>query len=346
MILNRQVRTIGIHVAAWSCFIAYEVAVAESVGTHAGFMQFAVFYALNISLFYFNAEVVLRFASNLRKVAVFMIPLLLLELSIYLVLGLTISYIFSQHQGGYKFSHIGDDAVIALWRAVYFIGLSFGYWFYKRSMQKTREANQLKILQLESEKTHIATQIAYLKSQINPHFLFNSLNYIYNSVNKVSLEAGAEIMLLSEIMRYSLKDGQPDGKVFLYEEIAQIKRYVQLMQLRFSNKLFLILTLPERIEDNPCRIPPLILLTFVENIFKHADLSDEAEPALIAIACDNDELKMRTQNKKRKKRVETGTKIGIHNAKTRLNLHYLSNSFDLTISDSLTHFSVNLRISL
>ncbi|MBS1527430.1 MAG: sensor histidine kinase [Bacteroidetes bacterium] len=352
MIRNKQIRVIAAHAVVWLCFITYEVSVAVTMGSKAGFWEFAVFYVLNILLFYFNSEVVFRFARNPKKVALVLIPFIGSELAVYTILSLLIGvYIYRSQNHWSQVKIVRDDTVRALWRGVYFIGLSTGYWFFKRSITVTREANRLSLLQLkaekskaESDKSLAITQVAYLRAQINPHFLFNTLNYIFNTVDVLSAEASSAILLLSDMMRYSLAETEDDGKVPLSEEIAHIKRYVTLTQLRFSNELFVALHIDMSEDSGSCRVPPLILLTFVENVFKHGDLTDKENPATIKVSYARGELHLSTRNLKRKSLMPPGTRIGIENARTRLNLYYQKEDFHLSVNSTLTHFFVELRI--
>src|SRR5579872_6228224 len=211
MIRNGQMKTVSIHAIAWALFITYEVLVTIVMGGKFYFRDYVFFYTLNICLFYFNADVVFRYASNLKNIAFVIVPLVILELTVYVILGETFNHILNEDPKGW--SAFWNDALKALWRAIYFVGLSTGYWFFKRTIVKTKEANKFKILQLETEATKMqiekdlaVSRVEYLQSQINPHFLFNTLNYIYNSVEKIAPDASNSILLLSEIMHYALSE--------------------------------------------------------------------------------------------------------------------------------------------
>ena len=351
MVSKKTVRAVLLHALAWACFITYEVAVAVSMGSKARFFEFAIYYLLNICLFYFNSEVVFKLTKKPPFIIFVLIPLIILELFAYVGLSVLISwFLYRRHTGWTNNNILRDDIVRSAWRGIYFLGWSVGYWFFKRYIVINRQANELKILSLESEKRtaemekNLAmTQVAYLRSQINPHFLYNSLNYIYDSVQVLSPDISNSVLLLSEIMRYSLNEVGGDGKVSLDEEIAHIKRYIHLMQLRFSNELN-VLFLSDCDKDCGGYIPPLLLLTFVENVFKHGDLSNVARPALIKISCREGSLHLSTANFKRKSHI-LSSHTGIKNAQMRLDLYYPS-AHELTIIDEAEEFMVELRITL
>lgn len=354
MVRNDRTKALIIHIIVWASFIFYEVTIALLMGSKAKFIDFAAFYVLAICLFYFNSDVVFRFSENLKRITLILVPLVLIELATYTVLSLCIGLFIFKSQSGWDTGKIvNDDIVRALWRGIYFIGLSTGYWFFKRTIAVTKEANRLRILQLESERSKVEmeknlalSKTDFLRAQINPHFLFNTLNYIYNSTEKVSPEASQGILLLSEIMRYALSDTAADGKVPLDDEIAHIQRYITLTQLRFGNALFVSFKTEIAEGCRECRVPPLLLLTFVENIFKHGDLNDPGKPATININCEQQVLHLVTENAKRESKAPSDRHIGIINAQTRLNLHYSKEAFDLSLSDTLTRFIVDLRIKL
>jgi len=354
MVKDNKIRIAAIHVTAWICFILYEVLVAVFMGSKAGLWDFAAFYILDISLFYFNAAFVFNYASNLKRIALVLIPLVLIEITVFSILSLGIGLFLYKSQTGWSYTRIvKDDLVRAAWRGIFIIGLSTGYWLFMRTLAITKEANRLRILKLEAERSKadmeknlVIAQNAFLQSQINPHFLFNTLNYIYNSVEKISSSAADSILLLSDIMRYALNETEQDGMVLLSEEVENIERYVKLTQLRFSNELFVSLDISIAENCKHCRVLPLLLLTFVENAFKHGDLTNSDKPARIAIKCEHEVLYLTTDNIKRASVIPSGRHTGIKNARTRLTLHYPAERFDLLLTNTSERFIVDLMIRL
>jgi len=111
------------------------------------------------------------------------------------------------------------------------------------------------------------SELALLRSQVNPHFFFNTLNNIYSLVYQKSDDAPEAVMKLSSIMRYMLYDATTD-KVLLEKEIEYLKSFIELEKLRLRNKDFVSLTINGSSEG--LTIAPMILIPFVENAFKHA----------------------------------------------------------------------------
>ncbi|WP_415837293.1 sensor histidine kinase [Pontibacter korlensis] len=238
----------------------------------------------------------------------------------------------------------------ATWRCIYFLGFSTAYWFTRQTIKNTKHINKIELqrLQAEREKAELTkglarSQNALHQAQVSPHLLFNTLNFIYNSVQDVSPKASKGVLLLSEVMHYALQRVQEDGKTDLKNEVEHIERYIALNQLRFSYPLQLQMKCCGQLQG---RIPPLLLLTFVENIFKHGDLTDPSQAAQILVSSIQNQLYFSTNNKKRKHHAARGHGIGIQNAKTRLTQYYTENDYTLAIQEDDQHHRLSLKINL
>jgi two-component system, LytTR family, sensor kinase len=144
-------------------------------------------------------------------------------------------------------------------------------------------------------------------------------------------------------MRYSLVENKADGKVGLEKEAEQIENLIRINQYRFDNKLCLALESKGKLEGN--RIAPLLLVPFVENLFKYADLLDTDQPARLCLSVENDVMEFSTFNKKRRTVAFSSPGIGIENVKTRLAAFY-SGRYTLELEDRDPFFSVHLKILL
>jgi len=341
-----------LHVIFWSVFISYEFAVLYSIGgKFSNFPDYAGHYILNIGTFYFNAHIVLPNTVSNNKKSYFIIPLAIIaELILYLVLKLLLYQFYSFC--GIKISEPIVNIVFFIigssWRAVYFIGLSTGYWLALSTIQNWKKIAALENLQLRNElqnqtleKTLLATENAYLRSQINPHFLLNTLNFLYNSVSKFSEKTAESILLLSDIMRYALTNSDSDGKVKLESEIDHINSFIKLNQARYDDRLSINFLVEGEIDE--CRIIPLILITLAENVFKYGDLMNENHPAKIIAIVENNSLTFITQNSKRKKTYNPGYGIGIKNIKSRLEMYY---QYQLDIEENEIEYKSTLKIEL
>ncbi|MFK7979662.1 MAG: sensor histidine kinase [Saprospiraceae bacterium] len=182
------------------------------------------------------------------------------------------------------------------------------------SLRDVLQANQ----RLENEKT--IAELALLKSQVNPHFLFNSLNSIYYLAIKKTDEAPKAIIALSDMMRYVLTEAS-DAAVSLEKEVDYIQKYINLQKLRLP-KHTLVHTEIE-IEDEDLEIAPLLLIPFIENAFKYG-VSARKETAIdLQIKVDDRQLNMVLINTIIDYESEAAkTQIGIENVRKQLNLLY------------------------
>jgi LytS/YehU family sensor histidine kinase len=200
----------------------------------------------------------------------------------------------------------------------------------------------IRLKRTESEK--LSAQIASLKSQINPHFLFNTLNNIYATAIDTSPKTADMIDRLSEMMRYSMKDTKQDC-VLLEDEINYISNFIELQKLRLDRSVKLEYHSMENIPA--LRIAPMLLIPFIENAFKHGVNSEQKSRIKIEIAMDKTEFQLNVANNKVaiQKDISERSGLGIENTKHRLNLIYPSRHL-LVINDAEKEFSVSLYINL
>ncbi len=201
--------------------------------------------------------------------------------------------------------------------------------------------NEKKRKEAEKEKLH--SELAMLKNQINPHFLFNSLNTIYSLALIKSDLTPEAVMKLSDMMRYVIQDTENE-KVPLEMEIQYIRHYVGLQQLRLSDNVNLQLTINEDYEDY--MIPPMILIPFVENAFKYGTSSHEKTTIIIDIRIEKKCLEFKVSNQIFQGRENNETfGIGISNTRQRLRLIY-PDTHELTLTNNGKIYIVNLKIPL
>ncbi len=192
---------------------------------------------------------------------------------------------------------------------------------------------------------NLASELALLRSQVNPHFLFNTLNNIYSLVYTKSDSAPEAMTKLSDIMRYMLYEANTD-KVPLTKEADYLKSYIEILQLRLSNQKFIELTLSETSIDKP--IAPMLLIPFVENAYKHCNKKSPSPGIKIFLNVDKDLLTFRVINSvkkemEQKENPEGG--IGLKNIKRRLELLY-PGKHTLTITEDPGYYSVELCLHL
>jgi two-component system, LytTR family, sensor kinase len=181
------------------------------------------------------------------------------------------------------------------------------------------EIVRLNTLLLEEK---IKGELHFLKAQMNPHLLYNTLAHFYAKAENLDENLASSILKLSEIMRYSLNDAT-DDKVYLEDEIDQIENLIDLHQLRYSHKLFIDLKVDLQILN--VKIYPLLLLSFVENALKHGQLQNQNAPLKISIETHQDALIFQTENNKNSAAKVISTNIGLFNIQKRLEILYPQN---------------------
>lgn len=196
----------------------------------------------------------------------------------------------------------------------------------------------------QTENERLSAQIASLKSQINPHFLFNTLNNIYATVIDTSPKAADMVDKLSEMMRYTMRDTQQDF-VSLEDEINYVSNYIELQRLRLDRSVKLEYYI---LEDIPAlQIAPMLLIPFIENAFKHGVNSEQKSHIKIEISMNKNEFQLSVVNNKVnvQQNISERSGLGIENTKHRLNLIYPSKHL-LVINDTEKQFIVSLYINL
>jgi LytS/YehU family sensor histidine kinase len=195
-------------------------------------------------------------------------------------------------------------------------------------------------LQLEIEKTQ--ANFNFLKAQINPHFLHNTLNFLYAKSLPYSSELSEGILTLSDIMRYALSQGnEKDGKAPLVDEIEHMRNVIKISQLRFSNKLKVNFEVNGVL--NGAMIIPFVLITLVENAFKHGDLKNPDSPIDIKLNVEGNKLYFYCRNKKKTGPKELSTGIGLDNIRNRLDLAYGSH-YKFVVKDEAEFYTTELTI--
>lgn len=201
--------------------------------------------------------------------------------------------------------------------------------------------------QFEAERKaqHLMAEVNNLKSQIAPHFLFNTLNNLYGLAVEKSDKLPALMLQLSDLLRHSLY-GTQKPLVAIGDEIEVMKSYSQLERVRLEDDLQLEFAnaIPD---DAPYQIAPLLLIVFVENAFKHAKFV-QSPPVRIEIqtSLEGDWFSLTIRNNYNQEKVQSANGIGLGNVKRRLELLYPNGAHQLTIIKDEIYFTVYLQLQL
>jgi len=195
------------------------------------------------------------------------------------------------------------------------------------------------IRELKNEKLY--SELSLLRSQINPHFFFNTLNNLYGLAIEKSEKTPETILKLSEMMRYTIYDGKKDA-VHLEKEINFLKNYIDLHTIRHFNKLDLKFVIDT--EQSNEKIAPLLLINLVENAFKHGAEKLEKDAFIhMNISSRNKTLNFEIENNFENQNSSTG--IGLENLKRRLQLVY-PNAHTFNTSENNNIFRAELSLDL
>ena len=213
-------------------------------------------------------------------------------------------------------------------------------WFMVNS-DKLKSDNDAK--QLRNDK--IEEELKFLKAQINPHFLFNSLNTVFNLIDSNTEVAKNTLVQFSEILRFQLYEAS-NNTINLQKEIEYIKSYAAIEKIRKGEVL--TVEIIEKI-TTLVEVPPLLLLTFVENAFKHVSNLEKGNYISIEMETIKNDFHFKINNSTdqfQHSYIDSkNSGIGLKNIKRRLNLLY-PNKHDLNITTANNSFSVHLKIHI
>lgn len=225
------------------------------------------------------------------------------------------------------------------YRGIYFALYGTGYYFlinYLRKQEKTltqaveNERLQNELLRAEQD---------FLRAQINPHLLFNTLSFIKYAAKTNPDEANEAIMRLSGIMGFALDNNTET--ILLTKELEQVENIIGLNQLRFNHTLNIDYV--KKLENTQATIIPIILLTLVENIFKHGNLMEKKYPAKIHVTATDDYILLQTSNLPNQNSHTVSNHTGLANITSRLNQVY-KNTYEFKHGMEGNLFKVDIKI--
>lgn len=323
--------TIFIHAVCWSAYIAYEMLVLSAFRQKLEPVTvYLTFYLVNISYFYATAVTLTKIFTLGTWPVIKGIIYYLLIVVILAVIKILLSWLTYQTSPVLILMNWHNSFFSSLFRAWYFMMLGGFYW----------AASHVALYRLRLARI----EAAYLRQRISPHLLFNSLNFIYSGVQECSEDAASAVLLLADLMRSSLAEPGPDGKITLREELEQVGRLVDINQLRFAGGM------PVHCEIGTCppdlRIAPLMLVTLAENVFKHGDLRPGGAAAQLRVnVSDAGRLAWHNSNGKSHRNGSSGTGMGLAHVRERLEQFYKGN-YDFRVEETEDKYQLDLTIWL
>lgn len=287
-----------------------------------------------LSSFYVNLFIVIPYWLRHRNIY-YLILTWLGVLALYGIIFVPVNYAFDAHQKRGFWMLVLISVVRSTFFTGIFLFMSTVYklawdWFVNERIKQRLENQNLK------------TELAFLKSQINPHFLFNTLNNIYVLAYQQSNKTADAVMKLSDMMRYLLYESN-DERISLDKEIHYIRQMIDLHQLRTREPLALEFTVDEDMSDY--QIPPLLLIPFIENIFKHARINEPLHPVTITLKNIPGGLQFCSRNMINHSLKDSTGGIGLVNVRRRLELLYPGKHEFVAANDG-EYFYVDLTLQL
>ena len=226
----------------------------------------------------------------------------------------------------------------------YNFSIALFYLAFTLALEQSKNLFRQQVLLRETQMEKLKTELRYLKAQINPHFLFNSINTIYFLIDKSNAEARDSLQKFSDLLRYQLYECNED-LIPIEKEVEYLKSYVDLQRLRTHENDLIHFNADHTIKD--FSIAPVLLIPFVENAFKHAShVEGKSNQIHVALSRQNGHFLFDVTNSKDgRQHPDSGHGIGLRNVQRRLELLY-DKRYDLKILNEQSRFSVRLKLQL
>jgi two-component system LytT family sensor kinase len=352
--ITNWVKSHRLHFTIWGIFMAWEIIVIGlSSGIFGHPLTYAAHYISIILLFYNHALFVLPWAVKRSSHYFWRLPIAVaLEMSAFILLSYLVDLLLSN--GGFLKNDVAFElnlryAMRTLYRGLYFLGFSTGFYYLKTYLEEKKKSDTLERQRLQeiiqrqkAEEEVIRAQNAFLIAQINPHFFFNTLDYLYHNVLDIAPAIADAISSLAGMMRFAISADKIGSVIRLGDEIEQVQNLVYLHRVR--QQLYIRLDINDGVED--FYLIPLIVLTLTENIFKHGNLLDPNEEASLRIYFDETDFYIETDNLINQVIASIKSNTGLSNIEKRLTAAYPNNFSFHYGSDNGTHFNVRIRIAL
>lgn len=348
------------HVTSWLLVFLFNYGVIKNFNLPVDYQQQVLSLLFFMLVFYINYFVLMPFLLK-KKIGIYLgLSILLLGVSIMLKSKITTGYTegnrkeilqlkrdieFDQSHFKYRPKTSINSNDFINWRRITVNSYSLFFFFFLsfllRFTTKWLEGEKQKV---QLEKDRVETELAFLKQQINPHFLFNSLNSIYSLSISKSDKTTPSILKLSSILRYLLYESE-SSSASLQNELSVIQDYIELQKLRLTEKVEVVVSVKGNADH--FLFESFIILPIIENAFKYGVDNLNNSFISIDIKVENEKLELKVENKvvQRPAMLRKDSGIGLKNVKRRLEILYPDNHY-FHSEESNEVFSVNMQIKL
>ncbi len=329
-------KSIGIHSLAWVVVLLLMMFMASRNGviTYGLVVLFLYFGSLNILIFYINYVGLVPMLLARKRYGLYLLGVV----ALVMVMGLVkfgMAVYFKEYMMDAKnitfVLYYTRTLMVSMFFVFFSCAINFTVdWFLNEKARKNFETEKL------------SAELSFLRSQINPHFLLNSLNTIYSLAYQRSDKTPEAVLKLSDIMKYMLYESN-DTKVELSKEVRYIENYIELQRIRSKDNA--AINLRVEIDSESEQIVPLILIPFIENAFKHGVINDLAHPVEILVRVNRGKLTFRVSNALGQLNKDETGGIGLQNVRRRLELLY-PGRYSLKIDEQDAIYSCELLLDL
>lgn len=329
--MEKLIKNYGWHIVFWICFIIYEVTSVKVItGVFGSSKNYIMHYPINIALVYVISGYVLpkTISGKEKKIVLFSI-LLAISLILFLVASDIADLILGSISSEVFFGSSGIDKIFiggTIYRYIYFMGFGITLFLYKnrismllQTAELEKESSRQKLTQSKLALELSNAKNAYLRAQINPHFMLSTLSYIHDSTRISEPDAAQAVIYLSKLLRYALASERGPEKITLKTEIEQVENLFKITRIRKAQ------TFVSFIYDQPdaeAKIIPFILLSLAENMLKHGNLNAADDPGTISITTSKGKLFIKTRNLCSSGINDTGLHTGLSSIEQRLTQNY------------------------
>jgi sensor histidine kinase YesM len=331
-----KLKTILQHLLFWIAYILYETAIGYFGGLGISPLGTLLAFIVNTGVFYATSYCYTLSRKHIKNTILLLLVMLcgiVIIISISIVFKILVDMILDN----IKFSDDVNKRRITtlIMRSIYFVIMGLAYAVFREVVKKEREVIIL-------EKKALKAELNVIKSQINPHFVFNTLGFLYAETYKKLPEVGQSIITLSNIMRYALTKNE-DGYSNLDSELNYIKDFIKIHESR-SRAFFMKISIESG--TVPYKVVSLVLITLIENMFKHGIFNQNTKEAALNIAAKDGKLHFYSLNYKNNNSVNKvqSNGIGLNYIRERLNEEYGREGYELLINE--THNSYECKLTM
>jgi LytS/YehU family sensor histidine kinase len=338
--MNRALKYHIDHILFWVTTVAFHLftrlSLIEKVGVGAFLSEVVIRNSLLACIIYFNLMILIpRFARRKKWTLYF----------VFLLFAFLFYVGMKNTHDVYLYGHLGGNAAYLdfFYNTFYNFSIALFYMAFSVALQLSREWFEQRELIQKIEVEKLSTELDYLKAQLNPHFLFNSINTIFFQIDKENKAARETLSAFSDMLRYQLYECN-DKEIPLEKEVNYLKNYMDLQRQRCDDNYWISFSYNDVDESH---IAPLLLIPFVENAFKHVSHFPRDNEVRVDIHKNGNALKMMVFNTCDPGLIaqKNGHGIGLKNVQRRLELLY-QNRFRLKVNRSSESYQVNLEIIL